>query len=374
MFNVKARALREPPMPVFAKYPSSVRYDAISWNPIRCYIMALFQPLRVFLACFSLAMAQLFTNINRMILGKETVTETINEKGEKIKNVSFEEEQSKIFMFIQRQIFIVVSRFCLFCIGLSPTKKKQQVSDFLSDYVKYEKMQKNKLAPIIISNHCTIADYLFFLHLKRPAGFLADAKIKNMPLYGKLSQTMQGIYLDRGSNNSKDQALEAIMNRVKNIQEGKDIPQILIFPEGVVNCAEELMSFKPGAFASFSPLKIYAMKIEPDVQKLPSWSLFSEIETMLYLVSETQFPITIYEFDNFDPMYTLDRHGITKDHPDAIELVIKDVRYLMEYGCGLRTKANPTCAQKNELATMLYNDMPNGISFKPPNYSIARKN
>jgi len=36
----------------------------------------------------------------------------------------------------------------------------------------------------------------------------------------------------------------------------------------------------------------------------------------------------------------LDRHGIDKSDPNAVQYVIEDVRYLMEYGCGFRTKSN----------------------------------
>jgi len=60
---------------------------------------------------------------------------------------------------------------------------------------------------------------------------------------------------------------------------------------------------------------------------MPSWSLVSLAEHASLLMSDTPHPMTMYEFDNFDPNYTLDKHGITKDHPDAINLVIKDVRY-----------------------------------------------
>jgi len=67
--------------------------------------------------------------------------------------------------------------------------------------------------------------------------------------------------------------------------------------------------------------------MEQNVQKMPSWSLVSLAEHASLLMSDTPHPMTMYEFDNFDPNYTLDKHGITKDHPDAINLVIKDVRY-----------------------------------------------
>lgn len=306
-----------------------------------------------------------------MILGKETVNEVTDSKGDTKKNVSFEQVQSKNFMFIQRLMFRFFSRSLTLIAGISLTRKKQNVSDFFSDYVKYEEMQKDKVAPIIICNHSTPVDYLFFLSIERPASFLANSDMKNMPIYGMLSQTMQGLYVDRTNNNSKTQALEDIRIRAKDIEAGKDLPQILIFPEGVVNCTEELMNFKPGAFESFSLLKIYGMKVESDVQKLPSWSLISTLEILTYLLSETQFPLTMYEFDNFDPMYTLNRHGITKDHPDAINLIIKDVRHLMEYGCGLRTKANTTGTQKNEQEHLLVK-IPNGISIKPPKFESRR--
>ena len=74
--------------------------------------------------------------------------------------------------------------------------------------------------------------------------------------------------------------------------------------------------------------------------------------------------VTMYEFDNFDPQYTLDRHGITKDDPKAVELVIEDVRYLYEYAFGFVVKDNSSFSEKNQLEWYLYNNG-HGLGYKP---------
>lgn len=87
-------------------------------------------------------------------------------------------------------------------------------------------------------------------------------------------------------------------------------------------------------------MKIYA--IRPTSNVVPGLALMTEFEVAMMNNCWLYYPIDLYEFDTFDPQYTLDRHGIDRHHPNAVKLVIEDVKYLMEYGSGIRSTANTT--------------------------------
>ena len=73
MFNKDLEAIRHPPMPVFSTVPCGARYDAISWNPIACYIGgALFVPIRLISVLVIISGGCVVVTITRLLFGKET--------------------------------------------------------------------------------------------------------------------------------------------------------------------------------------------------------------------------------------------------------------------------------------------------------------
>ena len=129
------------------------------------------------------------------------------------------------------------------------------------------------------------------------------------------------------------------------------------------------MKFKTGAFENFNLLQICGIKYN-DLFK-PSHLLVTNYQSMLSLFIQLFHNINYYEFDNFDPQYTLDRHGITRDCPEAVDLVIEDVRYLYEYAFGLRVKSNISFATRNIMEWHCHR-MENGISYEPS--KVSQKN
>jgi len=107
-------------------------------------------------------------------------------------------------------------------------------------------------------------------------------------------------------------------------------------------------------------------------QFIACFNLTNELDTLLLQLGSWYYPLTVYELDNFDPQYTLDRHGITRDDEKAVGLVVEDVRYLYEVAFGIRVKNNSSYADGNALEWKLY-DMKNGLTYKPSKL-IARSN
>ena len=145
----------------------------------------------------------------------------------------------------------------------------------------------------------------------------------------------------------------------------------MIFPEGAVNNGCDLMNFKAGAFEDFAPLRIYVMQFYGS--KTPSWNLMTEAEIVFYQLSNWSFPVKLHEFGNFDPQYTLDRHGIDKNHPDAVKLIIEDIYYLIEYGTSVRAIKTASFQEKCVMETYCVKNIPNGLSYKPVDLNKIKK-
>ena len=368
ILNVENSHLRDVPMPVFAKAPCSARYDRISMNRFKMYVVGFFlAPIRLFMVFAVCVSIMIWSLIVKKIFGKIHIEEVTDENGKKRKQYNFEKEQSTLYWVVHRAGVRCLSKFQLLVAAFWVTKKRVKVSDFFADYGKYEEKNKQYKAPIVISNHITLFDPLFFMQEYDSPSFMAMHRLKNTPLVGFVCESIQTIFIDRTSQAAKEKAIQDVKQRISNIMEHKNFPGILIFPEGTTNNGQDQMKFKYGAFENFNQLKIYCISFKGNLSA--SFNLTTELETMLLQFSQQYYCIDFYELDTFDPQYTLDRHGITIEDPTAIDLVIEDVRYL--YEClGISVQHNTSFAERTVVDWHCYK-MKNGANYKPTDL-IAR--
>jgi len=260
-------------------------------------------------------------------------------------------EQSVLYWTVVNFFVSRLSRLIMWWAGHREIiRKSYKVSDFFADY---EDCQPSKIrdAPIWIGNHVTVLDPILTLSLstKCTPSFLAkdDTKRALFGLIGKCMDALQGLYVLRLSESSRQDVKDKIKERVNLILEGKRLPPMFIFPEGTTNNGFDLMHLKQGAFSDFAPLKIFGFTFDNSVS--PAWNLLSTLEICFLHFSQWNIKTTLHEFETFDPKYTLKRLGLEKSDPTAWEKVVEDVRYLMDYGIGLRVKGNSTYNMKNEL-------------------------
>jgi 1-acyl-sn-glycerol-3-phosphate acyltransferase len=86
-------------------------------------------------------------------------------------------------------------------------------------------------------------------------GFISKSDVKNNPVFGKIAQGLQSIFVDRSNPNSRKEVLEKIMERQKEYMNGEPVMPIMIFPEGTTSSGRHLFKFKKGAFTSLLPIK-----------------------------------------------------------------------------------------------------------------------
>ncbi|ELR12153.1 EF hand domain containing protein [Acanthamoeba castellanii str. Neff] len=123
-------------------------------------------------------------------------------------------------------------------------------------------------APILVSNHVSMFDVLFFYYYELPR-FISRKENIHMPFVGTVLCAMQGILVDRKDPDSRKKAVEAI-NEHANKSESEGWPRLLVFPEGTCTNQKALISFKSGAFNPGKPVQPVAIR-HPFIHFDPCW-------------------------------------------------------------------------------------------------------
>eukprot|EP00760_Papus_ankaliazontas_P039908 PhM_4_TR9806/c0_g1_i2/m.46632/K13510/LPCAT1_2; lysophosphatidylcholine acyltransferase / lyso-PAF acetyltransferase len=124
------------------------------------------------------------------------------------------------------------ARIVLFALGYMWIRKKGKAA-------------KRNIAPIVVANHCTMVDALYFLYDVH-CSFVAKAAVaEELPLVGNIVYAIQAILVDRGDRNSQKAVVQEITSRAH--AEGA-WPRVVIFPEGTTTNQQALITFKLGPF------------------------------------------------------------------------------------------------------------------------------
>ncbi|XP_042039008.1 lysophospholipid acyltransferase LPEAT2-like isoform X2 [Salvia splendens] len=149
-----------------------------------------------------------------------------------------------------------VTRFCgraiLFSFGYHWIKRKG-------------KPAPREVAPIVVSNHVSYIDPIFFFYELFPTIVSADSH-DSMPFVGTIIRAMQVIYVDRFSKSSRKHAV----NEIKRKASCNQFPRVLLFPEGTTSNGKVLLSFQIGAFIPGYPVQPVVVRY-PYVHFDQSW-------------------------------------------------------------------------------------------------------
>lgn len=176
------------------------------------------------------------------------------------------------------------------------------------------KPSKREVAPIVISNHVSFIDPIFFFFELFPS-FVSSASHSNLPGLGMIIRPMQVINVDRSSADSKKDALKDIKSRAMC----NDFPHVMIFPEGTTTNGRALIFFQLGAFMPGLPVQPVVLRY-PFVHFDNSWGRISILKLLLRML--TQFH-NFMEVEYLPVVYPSPRE---KDHPT---LFAKKVKHTM---------------------------------------------
>jgi lysophosphatidylcholine acyltransferase/lyso-PAF acetyltransferase len=115
-------------------------------------------------------------------------------------------------------------------------------------------------AGTLVCNHSSWVDIMYFSTAREFPSFLANEGVKRMPLFGKIGQAMQCMFVNRASSSDRSSALTMVQNRQLDINSGKGFPKLLLFPEGTTTNGSGLLYFRKGAFVSHVPVQGIALQ------------------------------------------------------------------------------------------------------------------
>lgn len=122
-----------------------------------------------------------------------------------------------------------------------------------------------RLTPVIVSNHTCYLDGLILAQVFDAPKVVAVAGAKKMPIFGKLMEEMDVIFLDKSTRSGFQAASEAIKDHCSRWRRGDR--SLLIFPEGGTTNGADLKQFKKGAFLSGAPVRpvlmVYTGSLDP---------------------------------------------------------------------------------------------------------------
>ena len=74
-------------------------------------------------------------------------------------------------------------------------------------------------------------------------GFISKEAVKRTPIFGKIAQGLQSIFVDRNNPNSRKEVLEKIIEKQKDFMKGEPVMPFMIFPEGTTTSGIHLLKF-----------------------------------------------------------------------------------------------------------------------------------
>ncbi|KAG5009288.1 hypothetical protein AAZX31_07G076800 [Glycine max] len=181
-----------------------------------------------------------------------------------------------------------ITRLCARCILFS----------FGYQWIKRKgKPAPREIAPIIVSNHVSYIEPIFYFYELFPTIVAAESH-DSIPFVGTIIRAMQVIYVNRFLPSSRKQAVREIKRRASCDK----FPRVLLFPEGTTTNGRNLISFQLGAFIPGYPIQPVIIRY-PHVHFDQSWGNVSLGKLMFRMF--TQFH-NFFEVEYLPVIYPLD--------------------------------------------------------------------
>ncbi|KAF9614793.1 hypothetical protein IFM89_020647 [Coptis chinensis] len=139
---------------------------------------------------------------------------------------------------------------------------------------------KREIAPIIVSNHVSYIEPIFFFYELFPT-IVASESHDSIPFVGTIIRAMQVIYVNRFSSASRKDAV----NEIKRKASCDRFPPLLLFPEGTTTNGRVLISFQLGAFLPGFPIQPVVVRY-PHIHFDQSWGYISLAKLMFRMFTQ----------------------------------------------------------------------------------------
>ncbi|KRW98563.1 hypothetical protein PPERSA_00055 [Pseudocohnilembus persalinus] len=299
------------------------RYDRKNWNLVEIYLGAIFLlPIRTIAIVFFMLLLGVFCKV----IGVQSTLEQA-----RTEMSSFQRYSIRGFVYFVTRIILISSGF--YYIGV----KKEKITDYEPTYpAQTYKETKNNKASIIVCNHQSWIDIMLMTNMFQPS-FLSKMDVYKYPLFGRAAVALQCLFVERESEEARQDIIQQIQTRGKNIKNGKNFAPILIFPEGTTTNGRYLLDFKKGAFEPGLPVKIMCVKYLPRNFN-PALDSVDTLDNYILLASQFYNRVQVIELDNYYP----DHLGITDYSKDwgvyakAVKTIMVNVLKIKESSFGFR--------------------------------------
>ncbi|KAF5194282.1 Lysophospholipid acyltransferase lpeat2 [Thalictrum thalictroides] len=139
---------------------------------------------------------------------------------------------------------------------------------------------KREIAPIVVSNHVSYIDPIFFFYELFPT-IVASESHDSIPFVGTIIRAMQVIYVNRFSPSSRKDAVSEIKRKASCDR----FPRLLLFPEGTTTNGRVLISFQLGAFIPGYPIQPVVVRY-PHIHFDQSWGDISLPKLMFRMFTQ----------------------------------------------------------------------------------------
>ncbi|KAI3429017.1 uncharacterized protein J3R85_008838 [Psidium guajava] len=135
-------------------------------------------------------------------------------------------------------------------------------------------------APIVVSNHVSYIDPIFYFYELFPTMVAAESH-DSIPFVGTIIRAMQVIYVNRFIPSSRKNAV----NEIKRKASSDRFPRVLLFPEGTTTNGRVIISFQLGAFIPSYPIQPVIVRY-PHVHFDQSWGNISLAKLMFRMFTQ----------------------------------------------------------------------------------------
>ena len=114
------------------------------------------------------------------------------------------------------------------------------------DLVEDPAWKERESVSLIVSNHLSMMDVLMMIAVsEKPVSFVAKIETKKLPFVGKIIQSIDGVFLDRGNLRQNVIAMKTVEDRLKS-----GYCSYVIYPEGTrqKHPRENMLPMHPGSF------------------------------------------------------------------------------------------------------------------------------
>ena len=133
----------------------------------------------------------------------------------------------------------------------------------------------SRSSPLIVANHISFFDVLYFCRLNPQPTFLAKSSLRRVPILNIWARYLDVVYVEEGGETTA--LINAWLQQSSSLDDhtclNRSFHQLVVFSEGTTSNGRFVMPFKTGAFRHNFPIQPCGISYQPltSAHVIPSW-------------------------------------------------------------------------------------------------------